>query len=274
MWHLLRKSHQDLAVRFVTDDFAPTDPNQGPAIRFVTADIRSERVTSERQYDLLRPTLAQSKPPTPGSTTSDGRHLLRKSHQDLAVRFVTAETAQKERPRPRSTFCYGRHLRRKSHQDPAVLFVTADTCAERATKIRQSDLLRRTFAQAESSMPGSTICYGRQLAVGHFRSLPKCTLVTVGREGAVCFRGLPKYVLQLGRSASCQNSPLHIATVSFALCAVATLRIVGGRMGVLCTYAVYSLYSGLAQTRPPSSPPLPAISGRLQCVGVVSFQGL
>ena len=270
MWHLLRKSHQDLAVRFVTADFAPTDPNQGPAIRFVTADIRSERVTSERQYDLLRPTFAQSKPPTPGR-----RLLMAGICSERATKTWQHDLLRpKERPRPRSTFCYGRHLRRKSHQDPAVLFVTVDTCAERATKIRQNDLLRRTVAQAESSMPGSTICYGRQLAVGHFRSLPKCTLVTVGREGAVCFRGLPKYVLQLGRSASCQNSPLHIATVSFALCAVATLRIVGGRMGVLCTYAVYSLYSGLAQTRPPSSPPLPAISGRLQCVGVVSFQGL
>ena len=153
-----RKSHQDSAVRFVT------------------AKSRPERATKTRQYDLLRPRVGQKEPPRLGSTICDGQELARKSHQDSAVRFVTAKSWQKEPPRqydllrsnvgqkepPRlgSTICYGQTWARKSHQDSAVRFVTAKTWArkshqdsavrfvtakswpERATKTRQYDLLR------------------------------------------------------------------------------------------------------------------------------------
>ena len=70
---LARKSHRDSAVRFVTAKSCP------------------ERVTTTRQYDLLRPRAGQKKPPRLGSTTCYGRTWARKSHQDSAVRFVTAK---------------------------------------------------------------------------------------------------------------------------------------------------------------------------------------
>ena len=69
-----RKSHQDSAVRFVTAKSWP------------------ERATKTRQYDLLRPNVGQKEPPKLGSTICDGQELARKSHQDSAVRFVTAKS--------------------------------------------------------------------------------------------------------------------------------------------------------------------------------------
>ena len=53
---------------------------------------------------------------------------------------------------------------RKSHQDPAVRFVTAKSGPERATKIRQYDLLRPRVGQKEPPRPGSTICYSQEWA--------------------------------------------------------------------------------------------------------------
>ena len=88
------------------------------------------------------------------------RKWARKSHQDSAVRFVTAKrgperatktrqydllrpnVGQKEPPRLGSTICYGQTWARKSHQDSAVPFVTAKRGPERATETRQYDLLR------------------------------------------------------------------------------------------------------------------------------------
>ena len=137
-----RKSHQDLAVRFVT------------------AKSGTERATKTRQYDLLRPRVGQKEPPRPGSTICCGQHWARKSHQDPAVRFVTVKSGlerttktrqydllqprvgQKEPPRPGSTICCGQEWDTKSHQNPAVRFVTAKSGPERATKTRQYDLLR------------------------------------------------------------------------------------------------------------------------------------
>ena len=159
-----RKSHQDSAVRFVT-------AKRGP-----------ERATKTRQYDLLRPNVGQNEPPRLGSTICYGQELARKSHQDSAVRFVTAKSwperatktrqydllrprvGQKEPPRLGSTICYGQTLARKSHQDSAVRFVTArkshqDSAVrfvtakrgpERATKARQYDLLRPRVGQKKS----------------------------------------------------------------------------------------------------------------------------
>ena len=185
-----RKSHQDSAVRFVT----------ASAVRFVTAKrgperatktrqydllrprVWPERATKTRQYDLLRPNMCQKKPPRLGNTICYGQELARKSHQDSAVRFVTAKSwperatktrqydllrpnvGQKEPPRLGSTICYGQTWARKSHQDSAVRFVTAKTWPERATKTRQYDLLRPSVGQKEPPRLGSTICYGQQLA--------------------------------------------------------------------------------------------------------------
>ena len=212
-----RKSHQDSAVRFVTAKRGPEratktrqydllrprvgqkEPprlgsticygqelsrksDQDSAVRFVTAKRGPERATKTRQYDLLRPRVGQKEPPRLGSTICYGQTWARKSHQNSAVRFVTAKSwperttktrqydllrprvVQKERPRLGSTICYGQELARKSHQNSAVRFVTAKSWPERTTKTRQYDLLRPRVVQKERPRLGSTICYGQELA--------------------------------------------------------------------------------------------------------------
>ena len=196
-----RKSHQDPAVRFVPaksgmDQKESPRPgsticygqewarksHQDPAVRFVTAKSGPERATKTRQYDLLRPRVGQKDPPRRGSAICYGQEWARKSHQDPAVRFVTAKSGperasmtrqydllrprlgQKELSRPGSTICYGQEWARKSHQDPAARFVTAKSGPERATKTQQYDLLRPRVGQKEPPRPGSTICYGQEWA--------------------------------------------------------------------------------------------------------------
>ena len=143
------------------------------AVRFVTAKSWLEKATKTRQYDLLRPNVGQKEPPRLGSTICYGQELARKSHQDSAVRFVTAkswperatETRQydllrpreKEPPRPGSTICYGQTWARKSHQDSAIQFDTAN-------RGRQYDLLRPRVGQKKPPRLGNTICYGQELA--------------------------------------------------------------------------------------------------------------
>ena len=191
---LSRKSHQDSAVRFVTAKRGPEratktrqydllrparKSHQNSAVRFVTAKRGPERATKTRQYDLLRPNVGQKEPPRLGSTICYGQTWARKSHQNSAVRFVTAKrgperatktrqydllrpnVGQKEPPKLGSTICYGQELARKNHQDSAVRFVTAKSCPERATKTRQYDLLRPNVGQKEPPRLGSTICYGQ-----------------------------------------------------------------------------------------------------------------
>ena len=227
-----RRSHQDSAVRFVTAKRGPeraTETRQydllrprvgqkepprlgsticygqelarkshrDSAVRFVTAKRGPERATKTRQYDLLRASVGQKKPPRLGSTICYGQTWARKSHQDSAVRFVTAKrgperatktrqydllrpnVGQKEPPRLGSTICYGqvgqkelrdsavrfvvaKNLARKSHRDSAVRFVTAKSWPERATKTRQYDLLRPRVGQKEPPRLGSTICCGQE----------------------------------------------------------------------------------------------------------------
>ena len=212
-----RKSHQDSAVRFVTAKSWPenatktrqydllrpnvgqkepprlgsticygqelaTKSHQDSAVRFVTAKRGPERATKTRQYYLLRPRVGQKEPPRLGSTICYGQEWARKSHQDSAVRFVTDKrgperatktrqcdllrprVGQKKPPRLGSTICYGQELARKSHRDSAVRFVTAKRGPERATKTRQYDLLRPRVVQKEPPRLGSTICYGQELA--------------------------------------------------------------------------------------------------------------
>ena len=187
---MARKSHRDSAVRVVT-------AKRGP-----------ERAAKTRQYDLLRPRIGQKEPPRLGSTICYcqtwarllrprvgqkepprlgnticyGQELARKSHQDSAVRFLTAKrgperatktrqydllrprVGQKKPPRLCSTICYGQDLDRKSHQDSAVRFVAAKRGPERATKTRQCYLLRPNVGQKEPSRLGSTLCYGQTCA--------------------------------------------------------------------------------------------------------------
>ena len=195
-----RKSHEDSAVLFVTAKSLARKSHQDSAVRFVTAKRVPEKATKTRQYDLLRPRIGQKELPRLGSTICYGQELARKSHQDSAVRFVTAKSwperatetrqydllrpnvgqkepprlgstiyygqdvGQKEPPRLGSTICYGQDLARKSHQDSAVRFVTAKRGPERATKTRQYDLLRPNVGQKEPPRLGSTICYGQTWA--------------------------------------------------------------------------------------------------------------
>ena len=192
-----RKSHPDSAVRFVTAEPGPEratktrqygllrptvgqkEPprlgsticygqelarksHQDSAVPFVTAKRGPERATKTRQYDLLRASVAQKKPPRLGSTTCYGQELARKSHRDSAVRFVTAKSWPEKPPRLGSTICYGHELARKSHQDSAVRFVTAKRgWSERATETRQYALLRPRVGQKEPPRLGSTISHGQ-----------------------------------------------------------------------------------------------------------------
>ena len=138
-----------------------------------------EKATKTRQYDLLRPRVDQKKPITLCSTICYGQELARKSHQDSAVRFVTAkrgpekatETRQFDLLRPNvgqnkparlgSSIRYGQELARKRHQDSVVRFVTANRGPKRATETRQYDLLRPNVGQKEPPSLGSAICYGQ-----------------------------------------------------------------------------------------------------------------
>ena len=139
--------------------------HQNSAVRFVTVKSWPKRATKTRQYDLLRPNVGQKEPPKLGSTICYGQTWARKSHQDSAVRFVTAKswperatkTRQHDLLRPKT-------WARKSHQNSAVRFVTAKSWPERATKTRQYDLLRPNVGQKEPPKLGSTICYGQKLA--------------------------------------------------------------------------------------------------------------
>ena len=159
---LARKSHQDSAVRYVT---AKRGPERATKIRrFDIAKSYPERATKTRQYDLLRPNVGQKEPPRLGSTICYGQTWARKSHQDSAVRFVTAKSGQKEPPRLGSAICYGQTWARKSHQDSVVRFVAAKRVPGKATKTRQYDLLRPRVGQKEPPRLGSTICYGQELA--------------------------------------------------------------------------------------------------------------
>ena len=104
--------------------------HQDSAIRLVTAKHGTERATKTRQYDLLRPRVGQKEPPRLGSTIYYRPDLAGKSHQDSAVRFVTAKS-----------------------------------WPEKPTKTRQYDLFRPRIGQKEPPRLGSTICYGQELIV-------------------------------------------------------------------------------------------------------------
>ena len=210
---LSRKSHQDSAVRFVT------------------AKSWLESATKTRQYDLLRPNVGQKEPPRLGSTICYGQTWARKSHQNSAVRFVTAKSwperatktrqydllrpnvGQKEPPKLGSTICYGQELSRKSHQDSAVRFVTAKSWPERVTKTRQYDLLRPNVGQKEPPKLGSTICYGQELArKSHQDSAVRFVAAKRGPERATKTRQYDFFYGQTWARKSHQNSAVRFVT--------------------------------------------------------------
>ena len=138
--------------------------HQGSAVRFVTAKRGPEGAIKTRQYDLLRPRVGQKEPPRLGNTICSGQTWARKSHQDSAIRFVSAKRGPERATQTRQYDCYGRTWARKSHQDSAVRFVTAKCGPERATETRQYDLLRPNVGQKEPQRLGSTICCGQTWA--------------------------------------------------------------------------------------------------------------
>ena len=179
-----RKSHRDSAVRFIT-------VKRGP-----------ERGTETRQYDLLRLNMGQKEPLRLGSTTCYGQMWARNSHQDSAVRFVTAKSwperacetrqydllrpnvGQKEPPRFGSTICYGQTWVRKSHRNSAVRFVTAKRGPERATETRQFDVFRPNVGQKEPPSLGSSLYFDQTWArKSHQDSAVRFVTTKRGPEG-------------------------------------------------------------------------------------------
>ena len=184
-----RKSHRDSAVRFVTAKSWPERATKTRQYDLISAKRGTERATKTRRYNLLRLRVVQKESPRLGSTICYGQTWARNSHQDSAVRFVTAKSwpekatktrqydllrtnmGQKKPPRLGSSICYGIELSRKSHRNSSVRFVTAKRGPERATKTRQYDLLRhRTICsrlrvgQKKPLRLGSTICSGQTWA--------------------------------------------------------------------------------------------------------------
>ena len=171
-----RKSHRDSAVRFVTAKRGPERatktrqydllrPNVGQkepsrlgsmicygqelarksyqdsAVRFVTVKRGPERATKTRQYDLLRPRVGQKEPPRLGSTICYGQTWATMSHQDSAVRFVTAKRGPEKSTKTRQY---------------DLLRTT-----ERDTESRQYDVLLPNVGHKEPPRLGSPICYGQ-----------------------------------------------------------------------------------------------------------------
>ena len=136
---------------------------------FVTAKRGPERATETRQYDLLRPSKGQKEPPRLGSTISYRQTWARTAIKTRQYDLLRPRVGQKEPPRLRNTICGGQTWARKSHQDSAVRFVTAKCGPERATETRQYDLIRSNVGQEEPPRLGSTICYGQTWARKSYR---------------------------------------------------------------------------------------------------------
>ena len=134
------------------------------AVRCVTAKRGPERATKTRQYDLLWPNVGQKEPPRLGNTICYAKHGPARATKTRQSELLRKRVGQNKPPRLGSTICYGQELARKSHQDSALRFVTAKSWPERATKTRQYDLLRPRVGQKEPPRLGSTICYGQELA--------------------------------------------------------------------------------------------------------------
>ena len=194
---LARKSRQDVAVRLVTAKRGPERVTETRQYVLLRPRVWPERATKTRQYDLLRPRVGQKEPPRLGSTICYGqelratntrqcdllrpivgqkkpprlggticygKELSRKSHQDSAVRFVTAKHVPERATKTRQYDLLRPRVGQKSHQDSAVRFVTAKSWQKRTTETRQYDLLRPNVGQKEPPRLGSTMCYGQEWA--------------------------------------------------------------------------------------------------------------
>ena len=143
-----RKSHRDSAVRFVTAKSLARKSHQDSAVRFVAAKHGPEKAIKTRHYDLLRPRVGQKKPPRLGSKICYGQTwVVRKSHRDSAVRFVTAKIWLERATKNRKYALLRPRVGQKELRDSAVQFVTANTGPEGVTKTRQYDLLRPRVGQ-------------------------------------------------------------------------------------------------------------------------------
>ena len=160
---LARKSHQDSVLRPKVGQKEP--PRLGSS--FFYGQELARKACETRQYDLLRPNVDLLRPnvgqkqlPRLGSSMCFDQTWARKSHQDSAVRFVTAKRGPEQPSRLGSTICYGQMWARKSHPDSAVRFVATKRGPERAFETWQYDLLRPDVGQKELPRLGSAICYG------------------------------------------------------------------------------------------------------------------
>ena len=73
------------------------------------------------------------------------RHLVTKSQKNAPVRFLQPTLGQKEQPNFGSTICYGRHLLRRSQKQSAMRLFAGDVWS----KPRRYDLLRPSFRVGE-----------------------------------------------------------------------------------------------------------------------------
>ena len=187
---MLRKHGLERATKTRQYDLLRPNVGQKEPPRLDSTICYGQELARNGLYDLLRPRIDQQEPARLGSALSyrqtwarKNQELARKSRQDSAIRFVTAKSlarkrhqdsaveratetrqydllwprvGQKKPPRFGSTICYVQELARKSHQDSAVRFVTAKSWPEKATKIRQYDLLRPNVCQKEPPRLGNT----------------------------------------------------------------------------------------------------------------------
>ena len=171
--------------------------------------------------------------PRLGSTICYGQTWARKSHQDSAVRFVTAKhgperatktrqydllqprVGQKEPPRL-VLFVTAKSLARKSHQDSAVRFVTGKRVPEKVTKTRQYDLLRPRVGQKEPPRLRSTICYGQELArKSHRDSAVRLVTAKRGPERAPRLGSTSSYGQELARKSHQDSAVQFVAAKSW-----------------------------------------------------------
>ena len=132
-----------------------------------------ERATETQQYDLFLPRVGQKEPPRLGSTICYGQELAKRATETREYDLRRPRVGQKEPPakswpeeplRLGSAICSGQELVRKSHRALAARFVMTKHGPERATEIRQYDLLRRRVGKKEPPRLGSRICFGQELA--------------------------------------------------------------------------------------------------------------
>ena len=128
---------------------------------------------------MRAPRVGQKEPPRLGSTICYGQELAKKSHQNSAVRFVTAKSWPERATKTRQYDLLRPNVGQKEPPRLGSTIVMAKRGPERATKTRQYDLLRPRVVQKEPPRLGSTICYGQELARKSYQD--SAVLVTAKR---------------------------------------------------------------------------------------------